>query len=278
MVNNSIYSRFTPGIISPENVTEKAYWFVFSKNKLLVKMEDGKAIIPRHSDFEEANIQIIRSQYLGTLDGDDCYSAETVENPGEGEIDGMSFSDLRSLLVMLDEDMFSIAGRAFQIVEWDRNHQYCGRCGALTETKHDERAKVCPKCGLFNYPRISPAVIVAIIKDGSILLAHNSQFRSNMYSILAGFVEPGETFEECVIREVNEEVSIKVKNIKYFGSQSWPFPHSMMVGFTAEYHSGEIKADGVEISTAGWFNARNLPTIPQNGSIARRLIDWFLSN
>lgn len=138
-----------------------------------------------------------------------------------------------------------------------------------------ERARVCPKCGFASFPRLSPAAITADIKDGRILLAHAKHFKEKTYSIIAGFVELGETLEECVKREVMEEVGIEDDNIRYFGSQPWPFPNSLMLGFTAEYKSGEITVDGVEIGEAGWFTPANLPEIPSNLSIARKLIDWY---
>ena len=127
-----------------------------------------------------------------------------------------------------------------------------------------------------HFPRLAPAVIVAVTKGDKILLAHSSEWRGKLYSVLAGFVEPGETFEECVEREIMEEVGIKVKNIRYFGSRPWPFPHSLMVGFTAEYESGEITIDQVEITDAQWFTSDNLPLVPGKISIARQLIDWFV--
>ena len=148
----------------------------------------------------------------------------------------------------------------------------------MRRAKTDERAKICLKCGLINYPRISPAIIVAVVKKNQILLARSERFPTGFYSVLAGFVEPGETFEDCVKREVKEEVGLDVKNIRYFGSQPWPFPDSLMVGFTADYDGGKILIDKTEIKDAGWFTAHDLPQIPGKISIARRLIDWFVQN
>jgi NAD+ diphosphatase len=161
-------------------------------------------------------------------------------------------------------------------VNWNQTHRYCGRCGKLTEDKTDERAKTCPECGMINYPRLSPAIIVAVLKNDRILLGRNKRFRLPFYSVLAGFVEPGETLEECVSREIREEVSITVKNIRYFGSQPWPFPDSLMIAFIADYAGGEISTDGSEIIDAAWFAKDNLPKIPPKISIARQLIDWFV--
>jgi NAD+ diphosphatase len=193
-------------------------------------------------------------------------------------MEGILFKDLRSLYGILDEDIFLLAGKAYQIINWDKNHQFCGRCGSHTENLEGERAKKCPKCGFISYPVLSPAVITAIIKGNKILLAHNSGFKNNMYSLIAGFVEPGETLEEGVKREIMEEVGVQVKNVKYWGSQPWPFPNSLMIGFTAEYESGEINVDGVEIASAAWFDINNLPKLPTEISIARKIINWYIEN
>jgi NAD+ diphosphatase len=226
------------------------------------------------SDLRELGLSPIRPQCLGKMNDRPCYAGELEDSKG---ISGpFSFMGLRSLFTRFEEDVIQAAGLANQLVQWTRNHHYCGRCGGLTETKADERARVCPQCGLINYPRLSPAVIVAVLKDHQILLAHSQRFPVKFYSVLAGFVEPGETLEVCVKREVLEEVGITVKNIRYFGSQPWPFPDSLMVGFTAEYADGDIRIDPSEITDAGWFSARELPPIPPKISIARRLIDWFL--
>jgi NAD+ diphosphatase len=176
----------------------------------------------------------------------------------------------------LDEDIFLLGGKSIQIVSWDQTTQYCGRCGTKTVPLEGERANKCPSCGLINYPCISPAAITAVIKGNKILLTHNAAFRGNIHSLIAGFVEPGETIEECVHREIFEEVGLKVGNLKYFGSQPWPFPNSLMIGFTAEYESGEILVDGQEITEAGWYDASCLPELPGKMSIARKIIDWFV--
>lgn len=276
MIFEGIYSRFKPGISPATDNKEDDLWFIFYRSKLLIRLEGDDIDMLCYDDIGSLDLNIKHSNYIGTLDGRNCYCGELLQDIQN--IKGMEFKELRALISVLDRDTSALIGRAFQIVEWDRTNQYCGRCGSRVVAKQDERAKLCPECGYLSYPRISPAIIVAVVKDDSILLAHNSNFKSGVYSIIAGFVEPGETFEECVAREVKEEVGIGIKNIKYFGSQPWPFPHSVMVGFTAEYACGEIKPDGVEISDAAWFNKKNLPKIPSGGSIARRLIDWFVDN
>jgi len=270
----SIYKHYRPAVTSPPGENRQGYWFAFCLNKLLVTVGDDKVRIPYSKSLADLKIAPIRIQYLGTLQGHPCYSAEAARESAAPE--GMSFRDLRSLYGVLDADFFLLAGKAIQIVSWDQTHQYCGRCSVKTETLKDERAKKCPVCGLISYPRVTPAAITAVFKGNKILLTHNAAFRGNIHSLIAGFVEPGETLEECVHREIYEEVGIKVKNLQYFGSQPWPFPNSLMIGFTAEYESGEISVDGKEISEAGWYDANSLPELPGEMSIARKIINWFI--
>ena len=189
----------------------------------------------------------------------------------------MAFQGLRRLWGALDEEAWKLAGRAVQIVEWDRDHRFCGRCGAGTERKAGELARVCPRCGLQQFPRISPAVIVRIERGDQLLLARSPHFAPGVYSTLAGFVEPGESLEETVAREVREEVGVEVRNIRYFGSQPWPFPHSLMIGFVADWDSGEIRLQEGEIEDAGWFELDSLPGLPSRFSIARALLDDFIA-
>ena len=176
----------------------------------------------------------------------------------------------------LDEPLGPLAGRARQRLEWDRDHRYCGRCGTPMQDKGDERARTCPACQHLCFPRINPAIIVGIRRGDAILLCRNRRFPGSMHSIVAGFVDVGETLEQTVEREVAEEVGLRVRNIRYFGSQSWPFPSGLMLGFTAEAEPGEIKVDGDEIVEADWYTAANLPTIPRPGSISRRIIESVL--
>ena len=274
MSGESIYKHFKPAVKQPPGDNNPSYWFVFCSNKLLVMVEKDQATVPYFKSLSEQNITTVRTQYLGTLHGSLCYSAEATTETAVPE--GMEFKELRPLYEILDEDLFLLAGKAIQIVSWDQTNQFCGRCGTKMETLEGERAKICPACGLINYPRISPAAITAVIKGNKILLTHNAAFRGNIHSLIAGFVEPGETIEECVHREIFEEVGLKVTNLKYFGSQPWPFPNSLMIGFTAEYESGEILVDGQEITEASWYEASNLPELPGKISIARKIIDWFV--
>jgi NAD+ diphosphatase len=252
------------------------FWFAFRGNELLVEIKNNKATIPNVEDLSLLNLNPIRKQDLGERENNHYYCAELSSEAVAPE--GMEFMELRQLFGLVDEEFFMLAGRAIQIVAWDKTHQFCGQCGDATHKLPNEFGKACSKCGLINYPRISPAIIVAVTKGDKILLAKNAKATFNRYSVLAGFVEPGETLEQCVAREVMEEVSIKVKNIKYFGSQPWPFPNSLMIGFTAEYDSGEINVDKNEIAEASWFGVNNMPEIPGSVSIARKLIDWYLES
>ena len=187
-------------------------------------------------------------------------------------------TNFRATFKTLSETLFRIAGRAFHLLHWDRTHQHCGVCGSKLTNSDAERAKVCSNCSHRVYPRISPAIIVAVEKRDKLLMAHAKRFPNKMFSVIAGFVEPGESLEECVAREVKEETGISIKEIQYFGSQAWPFPDALMLGFTAKYASGTIKPDGEEIDEANWFGINDFPEeIPSNISISRQLIDWFLA-
>jgi NAD+ diphosphatase len=267
---------FTPNFIVPSKESEDAWWFVYHQDQLLVKTNPHGVVVPRSRDLIKIKPSLIRQLYLGSLDGDPCYAAE-LDNDNN-LLDGFTLKRLRELFFgQLEEELVWIAGQANQLVDWNRSHQFCGKCGRPTEDGQVERAKVCSHCNLVNYPRVSPAVIVAVIKGDKILLANNKRFKSKFYSVLAGFVEPGENLEECVAREIKEEVGILVNNIRYFASQPWPFPNSLMVAFLADYAGGDIKLDPTEIRHAAWFTADNLPSIPPRITVARQLIDWFVN-
>jgi NAD+ diphosphatase len=178
----------------------------------------------------------------------------------------------------MDEALLGVAGQALQLIEWDRNHQFCGQCGTPTQRRADERARHCPACELVSYPRLSPVVMVRVLHEGRILLARAPRFAPGVYSVLAGFVEAGETLEQAIHREVAEEVGIQVRNLRYFASQSWPFPHSLMIAFTADYAGGELRADGREILDARWFTPNGMPGLPSPMSMAWRLIQDYLTH
>lgn len=198
--------------------------------------------------------------------------AEQVEAPA-----GLDWKDLRSVIGRIDDETFNIAGRATQVADWRTDNSFCGRCGAAMATDPKERAMICPVDGFRAYPRLSPAVIMLVERDdGRALLARNVGWPTKMYSTLAGFVEPGESLTDTVRREVREEVGIEVDNIRWYDSQPWPFPNSLMLGFFATYAGGELELAADEISDAQWFSADDLPMLPPRASIARRLIDDWL--
>jgi len=268
---------FTPSFIDPPAISDEALWFIYHQDRLLIKTGSNGYGVPRFRDIAAFKSTLIRKQFLGSLNEIPCYAAELSSDskvPGSFALKG-----LRELFFgRMEEEIVWIAGQANQLVDWNRSHQFCGKCGQPTVDGRDERAKVCPQCKLINYPRVSPAVIVAVIRGDRILLANNARFKTGYYSVLAGFVEPGETLEECVAREIKEEVAISVNNIRYFASQPWPFPNSLMVAFLADYAGGEIQTDATEIREAGWYTADSLPSIPPRITIARQLIDCFVEN
>ena len=268
--------RFVPALRPPEEAPRAALWFPFRRDQLLVRSDADGAALLEYADLAALGADFEKAHYLGRLDDVDCYTLELepeVEPPADATFEG-----LRALYGRLPEDHYSIAGRAVQILLWDQTHRFCGRCGQPTVNAPAERAKLCPRCGLLNFPRLSPAVIMLVRRGDEFLLARNRAFAEGMFSVLAGFVEPGESLEEAVAREVHEEVDLQVDDIRYFGSQPWPFPHSLMIGFMANYASGEIHPQADEIVEAAWFNRRGpLPLLPGKLSIARRLIDAFLA-
>lgn len=182
---------------------------------------------------------------------------------------------LRGLLGLVLDEELGCASRAVQLLEFDGANRFCGRCGSRALPSPVEHARVCTSCGATVYPRISPAVIVLVSRGDECLLARSPRFPSGMYSAIAGFVEPGETAEHAVERELAEECGVRVRALRYAGSQPWPFPHSLMLGFHGEDAGGELRVDGVEVEAAGWFHRDRLPVLPSPGSIARRLIEEF---
>lgn len=260
---------FIAGVVPPADVSEDdAWWFALRGSEVvLLAGASGEVAVPRSA---RPGMPESRPHFLGLLDGAPVYAIDL----GETDIPaGMTGAGLRALHGLLGEELFTLAGRAAQIVEWDRTHRFCGRCGAATEYAPAERAKRCPACGLMSFPRLSPAAITLVERGDEALLARHARTTDGTYALLAGFVEPGESLEEAVAREIREEVGIAVDRITYFGSQPWPFPHSLMLGCFAQYAGGEVRVDGEEIADARWFRADALPKVPMRLSIARRLVD-----
>jgi NAD+ diphosphatase len=248
--------------------------FAFRQDELLVKSTEAASEIPRIDEIDSLNSKPLTKRYVGAFDERPCFFMELSDDFAAPP--GMILTGLRGLFGLLPDELFFLAGRSFQMIQFELRHRFCGKCGSPSEFKIDEYAKICPACNLVSYPSVCPAIIVAVIKDRHILLGRSHRFPKGRYSVLAGFVEPGETLEECVRREVREEVRLEVKNIRYFGSQPWPFPNSLMIGFTAEYAGGDIVIDNHEILDSKWFSASALPDVPARPTIARRLIDWFV--
>ncbi len=270
------FETFVPGVDQPGDVNLPARWFAFRGTDLLVSASGDAVSVPLAPGLETVGLAAASSHYLGLADGTPCRAAQLPT--GTAAPAGWSFEGIRSLFGRLSDSFFSVAARALEVLEWDRSHRYCGACGTATVLKPGERARECPSCRSLSYPRISPAVIVAVSRGDRLLLARARRFPPGFYSVLAGYVEPGETLEECVHREIREEAGIEVTNLRYFGSQPWPFPHSLMVAFTAEHAAGEIRVDPTELVDASWYPLDALPHIPDPITIARRLIDGWIAS
>lgn len=243
----------------------------------LFVIREGKVLVRPGDSPEFPGLDVHREStgepwlYLGRLRGRSCWAVRL--DSGASVPSGLEFHGLRSLFSNVPDDLLAVAGRAVQVAEWDETHRFCGRCGTAMFTRDNERAKECPACGHVCYPRVAPAMMVLVTRGRSLLLARAPRFTAPMFSALAGFVEAGESIEDCIRREVREEVGIEIRNPRYFASQPWPFPHSLMIAFTAEYAGGELVLDPNEIAEAHWYDPDDLPPLPGRISIARRLID-----
>ena len=254
----------------PEALPETALVFAFRGDRVVLGGADQAPAILTRREFAATGL-CGACHYLGEYQGVPCIAQAVAEDTPD--IEGLQYAGLRSLFFALPEPLVAIAARASQVIEWDRSHRFCGRCGTPTVDRAGERAKECPACRHVAYPRVSPAMMALVTRGKDMLLARSHRFPTGMFSALAGFVEAGETIEDCVAREVREEVGVEVGDVHYFASQSWPFPHSLMIAFTADYAGGDIRCDDTEIAEARWFAADALPARPPSLSIARRLID-----
>ena len=266
---------FEPAVKLPTaGFSEPANWLMFSGDKLVIIAGDVKNPIPYFDKPSRMNVTLHSYHYLGRFRGEPCYAGE-LEAQAELPLE-FALTDMRVLITQLPASWFMLVGRAYQVLLWDSNHRYCGRCSTPTVYHDRDRAKVCPKCALTQYPRISPSVIMLVVAGDKLLLGRSPNFIPSLYSTLAGFVEPGETIEQAVRREVKEEVGVKVGNLNYIASQPWPFPHSLMLGFIAEYEAGDIVVDNDELEDAQWWHIDALPLIPPVGTISRELIDHYV--
>lgn len=261
------------GHIPPDDADHgEAWYFVFSRGELVVKSVEGAPEPITSDDFRWFDMEISSKHFLGHYLNRPCFAVAAQGKPAQG----FSTVGLRGLLGRTAQSLFYLAGRAQQVIEWHETHQFCGRCGGAMQDHPSDRAKQCPQCRLINYPRLSPSIIVLVTRGEEMLLARNAAWPNGMYSTLAGFVEAGESIEQTVHREVLEEVGLNVGKLRYFGSQSWPFPNSLMLGFHAEYERGDIVCQEGEIADAQWFKADNLPQIPPKTAISGWLIQEFM--
>ncbi len=265
-------NEFYPCSALPEGKDNSHPLFIVVAHRKLLCRNNSRTFLFEPDQLPE---KAESSRYLlGIYNGRACYAIEindTIIIP-----DHLDWHELRSLLSSVDDLHFNLAGRAVQIIQWEREHQYCGCCGRLTSINEDDRSRICNECNLACYPRISPCVIVVITKGEHCLLASNARWEGGYYSALAGFVEPGETVESALHREVMEEVGLEVDNLQYFGSQPWPFPGQLMLGFHATYKSGDIQVDNDEITAADWWRYDDLPPCPGPGTLSGRLIQSFV--
>lgn len=252
------------------------YFLVFSGDRLVSFTEQPELMRETWSRLTFAHAYEDTLITVGDIEGTPCYAVDMHHQQPDAE-DVFTHS-LRSMLLSSGGENLDVLARAWQLVLFRRTHRFCGQCGNSMRQVDWEMAMHCDQCKHRCYPRVSPCVIVAIRRHNSILLAQGKQQRQRgFFSTLAGFVESGESLEQAIHREVYEEVGIQVKNIEYFGSQPWPFPHSLMVGFFAEYASGDINVDNDEIEQAYWFDIDDLPTVPPNLSIAGQLIEEMVA-
>ncbi|MDP1575109.1 MAG: NAD(+) diphosphatase [Coxiellaceae bacterium] len=243
---------------------------LFNQKKMLLKNLGSHFILP---DFNAMAIDNNKNYFIGNFNGANCYALEC---EFMHTLDDCEWLPIKTAMELCSKEWFGVIARACQLIEWDKNHQYCGKCGEKTTLVENHFERRCNHCHLFFFSKISPAIIVLIKKENSLLMARKKEFPEGVYALIAGFVEPGETFEETVHREAYEEVGIAVKNIVYAGSQSWPFPDSLMVAFYADYAGGEICYNDGEIEHADWYDANNLPGFPSSSiSIAKKMIDDF---
>lgn len=263
---------FTPGDVA--NPRYDSVFILVSGNKILSRIaQPGEPFL--RDELPQRSLQTERAHFIGEYQQQNCFVV-AVREPLSLMSEACYWPSLRELLGEISNEHFQMLGRALQIARWYREHRYCGVCGGLTSSLGRERALVCEDCEQRYFPRISPCVICLVTRGEQLLLARHARAHQPMFTTLAGFVEPGETAEQAVHREILEEVSIEVKNLRYFCSQPWPFPGQLMLGFTAEYASGDIQVDGVEVVEAHWFDVGDLPLVPPASTISAQLIRSFV--
>ena len=269
-VNNNLV--FTPENI---NTSSESGISIILRNQEFLTSKTSEFLLFEEDDLKWSEMEMVNKQFLGYLNNKPCFLSELTN---ESKLDeDLLLTPLRNLLGRIPDSLFTICSRSLQLSEWTNNNQFCGSCGSKMNKHETERAMFCECNNLLVYPRISPCIIVLVTKGEQLLLAHNKNFPGTFYSTLAGFIEAGESAESAIHREIYEEVKVNVKNVEYFGSQSWPFPSQLMLGFHAEYLEGDITPDGEEIDLADWFHYRDLPQVPTgNISISGQLIESYI--
>ena len=265
-------------IFVPENInsSSESSVSIVIRNQEFLTSKQSEILIFEDDDLKWSEMEFIDTQFLGFLNDKPCFIRELT--PDSPVSDQAMLAPLRTLLGRMPDALFSICSRSLQLTDWKNNNKFCGVCGSKMKGHESERAMYCECNNILIYPKISPCIIVLVTNGENLLLAHNKNFPGNFFSTLAGFIEAGESAEDAIHREIFEEVKVKVKNIEYFGSQSWPFPSQLMLGYHAEYLEGEIKPDGVEIDNADWFHFENLPQVPTgNISISGQLIESYIN-
>jgi len=272
MIHEIFPHQFDNHFIITDNIAENDYILHYNEKSLLLKINGDEFQLPTKKDVSDI-FDITERTFLFSLNGVRCF---LVWNATRLIDDRFVYKEINSFRTLNPREIAWICIVGFQLNNWYLENKFCGKCGTKTAEKPDERAIICPNCNTVVFPKISPAIIVAILCKDKILLAHNSNFEQKRYSLVAGYVDVGETLEETVMREVKEEVGLDVKNIRYYKSQPWAFSGSMMIGFTAEADDTQpIRPDNVEITEADWFSRENLPNHPPKISIAGEMIDKF---
>lgn len=252
-----------------------AYWFIVQNDGLLLLKKNNS--LPNDTDVASLSPRFLRQINIGDFNHSHYCCAELSSEEDIPDI--FHVLSLRQALALFTQGMYGMAVKAYSVINWDKNHQFCSRCGRTTVQQAKGFERLCTSCALPFFPRISPSIIVLIKKEDHLLMARSPHFLHGVYGLIAGFVDVGESAEDAVHREVMEEVGLQVKNLTYFDSQPWPFPDSLMLAYTADYASGEIAIDNVEIEAAGWYKYDSLPGRPSVAtSIASKLINHFVES
>lgn len=267
---------FKPAMF-PEEKVQQAAWFLFDGDELLVTQTNEALLseIPRYTTTAITALPIQSEMYLGTYQDLHLY-AGSIEKHNIQPTETQQWLPFRQVLICFQQDSMQLANAAKQLLTWHQDNQFCSRCGHRLAAHAQERAKQCNACDYLCYPKISPCVIVLVHNRDHIVLAKAHRYQSQRYGLIAGYIEAGETAEQAAIREVKEEVGLNVKHCRYFATQSWPFPHLLMIGFFAEYSSGEIQIEAAELDDAKWFSIHSLPPLPSLGSIANKMIASYI--